>query len=65
METLLISLLRILEFILVLGVLVFLHELGHFLMSRLFKIEIEEFGFGFPPRMVKLFTLGEIGRAHV
>ncbi|HOD05757.1 MAG TPA: site-2 protease family protein, partial [Anaerolineaceae bacterium] len=52
------SLLRILEFILALGVLVFLHELGHFLVSRFFKIEIEEFGFGFPPRMVKLFKLG-------
>jgi len=58
MDTLLTSLLRILEFILALGVLVFLHELGHFLVSRFFKIEIEEFGFGFPPRMVKLFKLG-------
>ena len=48
----------ILEFILALGFLAFLHELGHFLVARLFKIEIEEFGFGFPPRLVRLFRLG-------
>jgi len=49
---------RILEFALCLGVLIFLHELGHFLTSRLFKIEVEEFGFGFPPRLARLFRLG-------
>lgn len=59
METLLASLLRILEFILALGVLIFMHELGHYLFSKLFKIEVEEFGFGFPPRMLRLFKLGE------
>lgn len=48
----------ILEFVLALGILAFLHELGHFLIARLFKIEIEEFGFGFPPRLVRLFSLG-------
>ncbi len=48
----------ILEFVLALGVLIFLHEFGHYLAARLLKIEVEEFGFGFPPRMVKLFTLG-------
>lgn len=46
----------ILEFIIAFGVLLFLHEFGHFLTSRLFGIEVEEFGFGFPPRLVKLFT---------
>jgi regulator of sigma E protease len=50
--------LSIIEFVLALGFLAFLHELGHFLVSRFFKIEVEEFGFGFPPRMFKLFTLG-------
>ena len=48
METLLATLLRILEFVIALGVLIFLHELGHFTFARLFKIEVEEFGFGFP-----------------
>ena len=48
----------ILQFILVIGLLAFLHELGHFLASKAFHIEVEEFGFGFPPRLAKLFTWG-------
>jgi regulator of sigma E protease len=50
--------LTILEFIIAIGFLAFVHELGHFIIARLFKIEVEEFGFGFPPRMVRLFNLG-------
>lgn len=38
-------------FILVLGVLIFVHELGHFLTARRNGIKAEEFGFGFPPRV--------------
>ena len=38
------------------GLLLFIHELGHFLMCRLTGVKAEEFGFGFPPRLVKLFT---------
>ncbi len=49
------SALSILEFVLVFGVLVFLHEFGHFIVARLSHIEVEEFGFGYPPKMVKLF----------
>jgi len=41
--------------VLVFGGLVFLHEFGHFLAARLFKIEVEEFGFGFPPKVLTLF----------
>jgi regulator of sigma E protease len=41
--------------VLVFGGMVFLHEFGHFLVARLFKIEVEEFGFGFPPKMLTLF----------
>ncbi len=37
-------------FIIVLAVLVLVHELGHFLSARWFGIDVEEFGFGFPPR---------------
>jgi len=48
----------VVQFILVIGVLAFLHELGHFLVAKAFHIEIEEFGFGFPPRLAKLFTWG-------
>jgi regulator of sigma E protease len=58
MTGLLNSLLSIIEFVLALSILAFIHELGHFLVSRLFKIEVEEFGFGFPPRITKLFTWG-------
>lgn len=39
-------------FLLVLSVLVFAHESGHFMMSRRFSVKAEEFGFGFPPRAV-------------
>lgn len=52
-------LLTLLQFILAFSLIVFFHELGHFAFSKLFKIEVEEFGFGFPPRMVKLFKIKE------
>ncbi|GAC1353656.1 MAG: M50 family metallopeptidase [Herpetosiphon sp.] len=38
-----------------LGFLVFVHELGHFLVGLRMGVKIEEFGFGYPPRMVTLF----------
>lgn len=41
--------------VLVFGGMVFLHEFGHFLAARFFKIEVEEFGFGFPPKVMTLF----------
>lgn len=41
----------ILAFIIVLGLLVFVHELGHFLTAKRAGIKVEEFGFGFPPRL--------------
>lgn len=43
--------LTILAFIVILGLLVFVHELGHFLMAKRMGIAVEEFGFGFPPRL--------------
>lgn len=49
----------ILLFILVLGFLVFVHELGHFLFAKLFGIKVDEFGFGYPPRAKKLFRWKE------
>lgn len=36
--------------------MMFLHELGHFLVSKAFGVEVEEFGLGLPPRICKLFT---------
>ncbi|MCG2700804.1 RIP metalloprotease RseP [Candidatus Parcubacteria bacterium] len=47
--------LTIITFIIVLGVLVFVHELGHFLAARKFGVKAEEFGFGFPPRMFGVY----------
>lgn len=44
------ALLTVLLFVVVLAVLVLVHELGHFLAARLFGIDVEEFGVGFPPR---------------
>lgn len=49
-------LLTIISFVVVLGVLVFFHELGHYLVARRNGIVVEEFGFGYPPRLLKLFT---------
>ncbi len=45
------SLLTIILFFALLGVLIFVHELGHFLTAIRSGIRAEEFGFGFPPRM--------------
>jgi regulator of sigma E protease len=42
-------------FILVLSVLVFVHEFGHFWMARRFGVKAEEFGFGFPPRLIGVY----------
>lgn len=40
----------VLLFLVILSVLVFVHEFGHFSMARLFGMRVDEFGFGFPPR---------------
>ena len=39
----------------VLGPMILLHELGHFITAKLTGVRVEEFGFGFPPRMLKLW----------
>lgn len=44
--------LTIIVFIVILGILIFVHELGHFLTAKKSGIKVEEFGFGFPPRML-------------
>lgn len=45
----------VLIFIVVLSVLVFAHELGHFWTARKLGVKAEEFGFGFPPRAVGFY----------
>jgi regulator of sigma E protease len=45
----------IIEFILALSALIIIHEIGHFVVGRLFKVDVEEFGLGYPPRILTLF----------
>ncbi len=47
----------LLTFIIGIAILIFFHELGHFVAARLFKVEVEEFGIGFPPRLFKWATI--------
>jgi len=42
---------NIFAFVIVLGVLIFFHELGHFLVARLFGVGVEKFSLGFGPRI--------------
>jgi regulator of sigma E protease len=41
----------LLSFILVLGILVFVHEFGHFIVAKAFKIGVPVFSLGFGPRI--------------
>ena len=45
-------------FILVLGVLVFVHEFGHFIVAKRSGIRVEQFSLGFPPKAFGI-TVGE------
>ena len=40
--------------VVVLGPIILIHELGHFILAKLAGVRVEEFGLGFPPRMLKL-----------
>ena len=42
----------VLATVIVLGVLVFVHEFGHFLMAKLFGVRVEAFSLGFPPKVL-------------
>ena len=42
---------NLLAFLPILSLMMFVHELGHFLTARLFGITVQEFGFGLPPRL--------------
>jgi regulator of sigma E protease len=39
----------------VLGPMILIHELGHFIMAKLAGVRVEEFGIGFPPRLTGLW----------
>ncbi len=42
----------LLPFLVVLGILVFFHELGHFLVAKAFKVKVEKFSLGFGPKVL-------------
>lgn len=46
----------IILFILVLSFLVIIHELGHFIAAKWAKVKVDEFGIGYPPKLLKLFS---------
>jgi regulator of sigma E protease len=48
-------LLTVVSFIVVMGVVVFVHELGHLIAAKRNGIIVDEFGLGYPPRLIKLF----------
>lgn len=45
-------LLTLAAFVFVLGILVFIHEFGHFIMAKIVGVRVERFSLGFPPRMI-------------
>jgi len=53
------SIITVVLFILILGGLVVIHELGHFFTARLANVKVLEFGIGFPPRAKVLRSKGE------
>ena len=38
-------------FLVLIGVMILLHEMGHYLVARLFDVHVEDFSFGFGPRL--------------
>lgn len=46
-------------FLLILGIIIFIHELGHFLFAKLFKVYVYEFSLGMGPRLFKYKPKGD------
>lgn len=46
--------LTIIVFIIILGLLIFVHEFGHFIVAKICGVKVEEFAFGFPPRLISI-----------
>jgi len=44
----------VLAFLFVLGVLIFVHELGHFLVARFYGVRVHTFSLGFGPKLIKI-----------
>ncbi|MBN1847292.1 MAG: RIP metalloprotease RseP [Deltaproteobacteria bacterium] len=48
----------VLTFVVVLGIMIFVHELGHFLLAKYFDVKVLKFALGFGPKIVAK-TIGE------
>jgi len=59
MDGLVFGLVAIVLFIVVLGGIVLIHELGHYLTAKALNVRVLEFGIGFPPRARVLRSKGE------
>ena len=59
MDGLVFGLLAIVLFVVVLGGIVLVHELGHYLTAKALNVRVLEFGIGFPPRARVLRSKGE------
>lgn len=46
--------LTIIVFLLVIGILILVHEFGHFIMAKKVGVKVEEFAIGFPPRLFSI-----------
>ncbi len=44
-------LITVVVFLIILSLLVFIHEFGHYIVARIIGVKVEEFGFGLPPRI--------------
>ena len=53
-----ITVIAIVSFIIIIVVLILAHELGHFITAKATGVKVEEFGLGFPPRLLS-FKRGE------
>lgn len=52
------TLIAIISFLVIIIVLILAHEIGHFVTARATGVKVEEFGFGYPPRLLS-FKRGE------
>jgi regulator of sigma E protease len=46
------------SFIVIFSLLIFIHELGHLLAAKASGVNVDEFGFGYPPRLARMARWG-------
>ena len=51
--------LTLVAFVVIFSSVVFVHELGHFVVAKLAGVRVEEFGFGYPPRLLRIAKRGD------